>query len=101
VIDAENGKLVKEQSLIKDVDYRQWNPESKNYTVHRGVNLREVRDLSPRNQMGPSEGDSRDAGLAREHRGGRLPLLSDPAPRTGATTCRRRDAAVLRTAWAA
>jgi outer membrane protein assembly factor BamB len=55
VIDAENGRLVKEQSLIKNVDYRQWDTQAGRYIVHHGVNLREVRDLSPRNTMGPDE----------------------------------------------
>ena len=55
VIDATNGKLLREQSLIRNVDYRQWDPSTRKYIVHQGVNLREVRDLSPRNKMADDE----------------------------------------------
>jgi len=55
VIDSQTGKLVKEQSLIRNVDYRQWDPAAGKYIVHQNVNLREIRELSPRNQMKPDE----------------------------------------------
>ncbi len=51
VLDAANGKLLREQSLWRSVDYRQWDPERRKHIVHRGVNLREVRELSPRNKL--------------------------------------------------
>jgi outer membrane protein assembly factor BamB len=55
VIDSQTGKLLKEQSLIRDVDYRQWDPATEKYLTHTKVNLREIRDLAPRNQMKPGE----------------------------------------------
>jgi outer membrane protein assembly factor BamB len=55
VIDSQTGKLLREQSLIKDVDYRQWNPAANQYIVHKNVNLRDIRELSPRNQLKPEE----------------------------------------------
>ncbi len=55
VIDSETGKLVREQSLIRKVDYRQWDPKAGRYIVHRDVNLREIRELSPRNQLAADE----------------------------------------------
>ncbi len=55
VMDAETGKLLREQSLIRNVDYRQWDPAAKRYLVHTNVNLREIRELSPRNQMPANE----------------------------------------------
>ncbi len=55
VIDATNGQLLREQSLIRNVDYRQWDPSTSKYIIHQGVNLREVRDLSPRNKMADDE----------------------------------------------
>ncbi len=55
VISAKSGKLLREQSLIRNVDYRQWNPGTKKYLTHLNVNLREVRDLSPRNKMDDDE----------------------------------------------
>ena len=55
VIDAANGTLLREQSLIRGVDYRQWDPARERYVVHRGVNIREVKELSPRNQLAAGE----------------------------------------------
>ena len=55
VIDSRTGKLVRELSLIRNVDYRQWDPAAKKYIVHRNVNLREIRELSPRNQLKPDQ----------------------------------------------
>lgn len=51
VIDSSTGKLLREQSLIRNVDYRQWDPKARQYIVHRNVNLRDMRELSPRNQL--------------------------------------------------
>ncbi|MES1258495.1 MAG: PQQ-binding-like beta-propeller repeat protein [Acidobacteriota bacterium] len=55
VIDSQTGKLLREQSLIRNVDYRQWDPAAGRYITHTNVNLREIRDLAPRNQMKPDE----------------------------------------------
>jgi hypothetical protein len=55
VIDSQTGKLLREQSLIAHVDYRQWDPASSQYLVHKDVNLRDMRELSPRNQLKPGE----------------------------------------------
>ena len=55
VLDSKTGKLLREQSLIKSVDYRQWDPNAKQYIVHTGVNLREMHELSPRNKLAPGE----------------------------------------------
>ena len=55
VLDANTGKLLQEQSLIRDVDYRQWDPQEKHYIVHKSVNLREVKELSPRNRLAADE----------------------------------------------
>jgi len=37
------------------LDYRQWNPAAGKHIVHKGVNLREVRELSPRNKLEPDD----------------------------------------------
>jgi len=55
VFDSQTGKLIKEQSLIRNVDYRQWDPAANKYIVHTNVNLRDMRELSPRNQLKPNE----------------------------------------------
>ena len=55
VIDSRTGKLLREQSLIRNVDYRQWDPAAAKYIVHKNVNLREIRELAPRNQLKPNE----------------------------------------------
>lgn len=47
VIDAETGKLARTQSLIRNVDYRQWDPQTNQYRLHANVNLREIRDSLP------------------------------------------------------
>ena len=55
MLDSRTGKLLREQSLIRNVDYRQWDPSSKRYIVHSGVNLRDMRELSPRSKLAPGE----------------------------------------------
>lgn len=55
VLDVANGKLLREQSLIRNVDYRQWDPASKRHIPHKAVNLREVREISARNKLAPDE----------------------------------------------
>jgi len=46
VLDASTGKLVREQSLVKAVDVRQWNAEKKTFDFHQNVSLRDVPDPS-------------------------------------------------------
>lgn len=48
VIDAGTGKLVREQSLVSGVDYRAWDAAKGAHVLHANVNLRAVRDWSPR-----------------------------------------------------
>ncbi len=55
VIDSSSGKIVREQSLIEHVDYRQWDPAQKKHVLHANVNLRDVRDLSPRMNLPAGE----------------------------------------------
>lgn len=55
VIDANSGKIVREQSLIRNVDYRQWDPAAGKYIVHQNVNLRDMRELAPRNHLSADE----------------------------------------------
>lgn len=47
VIDAGTGKLVRTQSLIRGVDYRQWDAAAGQYRLHENVNLREISDSLP------------------------------------------------------
>ncbi|WP_020472828.1 outer membrane protein assembly factor BamB family protein [Zavarzinella formosa] len=44
VLDAATGKLVREQSLVKSADVRQWNSEKKAYVSHENVNIRDLPD---------------------------------------------------------
>ncbi len=46
VIDSSTGKLLREQSLIKNADFTQWDPAAKKYIHHMNVNIRNVKDLS-------------------------------------------------------
>jgi hypothetical protein len=55
VIDSRSGKLEREQSLIKDVDYRQWDPAKQAHVLHAGVSLREMGELSPRSPLANGE----------------------------------------------
>ncbi|MEP6755849.1 MAG: hypothetical protein ABJA67_10135, partial [Chthonomonadales bacterium] len=55
VIDSSTGKLLREQSLIKDVDFTQWDPTKKAYIHHKNVNIRNVKELSERVKLGPGE----------------------------------------------
>jgi outer membrane protein assembly factor BamB len=55
VLGSRTGKLLREQSLIAHVDYRQWDPAANQYIVHKDVNLRDMKELSPRNQLKPGE----------------------------------------------
>ncbi len=55
VFDIATGKLIREQSLINNVDYRQWDPAAGKYLIHTGVNLRDMRELSPRNKLADGE----------------------------------------------
>jgi hypothetical protein len=55
IIHSASGKLAREQSLIRNVDYRQWDPAAHRYIVHTNVNLREIRELAPRDILAPDE----------------------------------------------
>ena len=55
VFDSATGELLREQSLIENVDYRPWDPEAGERKLLAGVNLREVRDWSPRVDRQPGE----------------------------------------------
>jgi outer membrane protein assembly factor BamB len=55
VFDSRTGKLEREQSLIRDVNYRQWDPVAKKHIVHTNVNLRDMRELSPRSPLADGE----------------------------------------------
>ncbi len=44
VLDAATGKLVREQSLVKSVDARQWNADKKAFDFRKNVSLRDVPD---------------------------------------------------------
>ena len=55
VFDAKTGALLRTQSLIRDVDYRQWDPAAQKYIVHKNVNIRDMRDLSPQVPLKPGE----------------------------------------------
>jgi PQQ-like domain len=55
VFDSHNGKLVREQSLIRGVDWRQWDPVAHKYIANLNVNLREMRELAPDNLLAPDE----------------------------------------------
>ncbi len=48
LLDASTGTLVKSQSLIRRVDYRQWDPAKGAHTLHANVNIRDMKDFSPR-----------------------------------------------------
>jgi hypothetical protein len=55
VFDIKTGELMRQQSLIKNVDYRQWDPAAGKYIVHTNVNVRDMRELSPRNKLADGE----------------------------------------------
>lgn len=55
VFDSRTGKLEREQSLIKGVDYRQWDPAKQTHVLHAGVSLRDMRELSPRSPLAEDE----------------------------------------------
>lgn len=48
VFDANTGKLLRTQSLIRNVDFRQWDPAAQKYILHQNVNIRDMKDFSPR-----------------------------------------------------
>jgi len=55
VFDAPTGKLLHTQSLIRNVDFRQWDPAARAYVLHKNVNIREMKDYSPRVPLKPGE----------------------------------------------
>lgn len=54
VIDIASGALLRTQSLVKQVDVRQWDLSSKQYVVHAGVSIRTLAD-SPAYPLGAGE----------------------------------------------
>jgi outer membrane protein assembly factor BamB len=55
VLDAQTGKLLRTQSLIRNVDFRQWDPSARKYVLHKNVNIRDMKDFSPRVPLKPGE----------------------------------------------
>jgi len=55
VFDSRTGRLEREQSLVRNVDYRQWDPAAGKHVLHANVNLREMQELSPRSPLPPGE----------------------------------------------
>lgn len=55
VLDAATGKLLRTQSLIRDADFRQWDPTAKKYILHAHVNIRDMKDYSPVVPLGPGD----------------------------------------------
>ncbi|MEI6534292.1 MAG: hypothetical protein WCN98_03045 [Verrucomicrobiaceae bacterium] len=55
VFNSHTGELEREQSLIRGVDYRQWDPVAKKHIVHTNVNLRDMCELSPRSPLAAGE----------------------------------------------
>ena len=55
VFDATTGKLLRTQSLVKNVDFRQWDPAKKGYVTHRNVSIRDMKDFSPQVPLKPGQ----------------------------------------------
>lgn len=55
VFDSTTGKLLRTQSLFKNVDYHQWDPKSSQYIDHLNVNIRDMKDFSPAVSLKPGE----------------------------------------------
>jgi outer membrane protein assembly factor BamB len=55
VLDATTGKLLRTQSLIRNVDFRQWDPAVRSYIFHKNVSIRDMKDYSPRVPLKPGE----------------------------------------------
>lgn len=55
VFDSKTGQLLRTQSLIKNVDFRQWDPAAKKYIFHQNVNIRDMKDFSPLVPLRPGE----------------------------------------------
>ncbi len=55
VFDASTGRLLRTQSLVRNVDYRQWDRARGGYVLHRNASVRELKDPSPRVPLKPGE----------------------------------------------
>lgn len=55
VLDANTGTLIREQSLVRNVDFYQWNTSAQAYTPHKNVSIRDMKDFSPAVQLKPGE----------------------------------------------
>jgi len=53
VIDASNGEMLAKTSMIKGVDYRPWDPTNNEHRLYENVNIRDMKDWSPRVNAGP------------------------------------------------
>ena len=53
VIDAATGEMLSKTSMIHDVDYRPWDITKQQHKLLKNVNIRDVRDWSPRVNAGP------------------------------------------------
>ncbi len=53
VIDATNGEMLAKTSMINNVDYRPWDPITKSHKLYKNVNIRDIKDWSPRVNAGP------------------------------------------------
>jgi hypothetical protein len=97
VIDSTTGKLLREQSLIRNGDYRQWDPKASRYSVHQNVNIRDVRELSTRNQLEQTR-SSASCPLGTATSPSMAITTFSPPWRTAATDARRREKPVPHTA---
>jgi outer membrane protein assembly factor BamB len=55
VLDSSTGKLLRTQSLVKNVDFRQWDPKTRRHVLHKNVSIRDMKDFSPRVPLKPGE----------------------------------------------
>jgi len=55
VLDANTGKLIREQSLVRNVDFYQWDPAAQAYVAHGNVSIRDMKDFCPGVRLKPGE----------------------------------------------
>jgi hypothetical protein len=55
VIDTSNGKMLRKKSMIHNVDYRPWDPVKNTHKLFKNVNIRDMKDWSPRVNAGPDD----------------------------------------------
>lgn len=54
-IDATNGELRGKTSMIEGVDYRPWDVSKNKHRLYKNVNVRDIKDWSPRVNAGPED----------------------------------------------